>query len=417
MQKPRIMNHRISTLSKFVGCVLLAFLAADLQAQLLFKTKFLPVESYTNGWIIGQPSIGNKWENSDWSDEFGGQNTGQSWWRVPDGGGDGVQWNMATATNWSGTKWAMMIASDGNQGTNTAVYFWRMPFPNQMVGPVTVEWDWQYFPTNPIPANFDATNRCPITEGGQALPCTNDAGLNLQTTDVGFCLSDKANKDNDGNPNVVFNENSCITRLGGDQVADSRFNAVDSATGGIGGGSGDWFKRGPRYQDGKSIHEIMRGYIGLTGDAAGTNNTFAVWSWRQGEAAFQTANPLGDENYGLPDNPKPMPQFGMRRNPGEVDPASGLNCIQMWMNSSADKIGTYVLFSNIRVTGRNAVPVPTLSIANVAGNVQVTFTGWLEAADDPAGPYTTVAVTTYPYTTPTVYNAPAGTKKFYRASM
>jgi hypothetical protein len=76
------------------------------------------------------------------------------------------------------------------------------------------------------------------------------------------------------------------------------------------------------------------------------------------------------------------------------------------------------LVSNIRVVGANPVAVPTISIAKVGSDVQVTFTGWLEAADDPQGPYTTVAVTAYPYTTPKVYAAPAaGAKKFYRANM
>jgi hypothetical protein len=110
-----------------------------------------------------------------------------------------------------------------------------------------------------------------------------------------------------------------------------------------------------------------------------------------------------------------MDPFGMRRCPGEVDPTSGINCIMCWMNGN--QYSRYVLVSNIRVVGPDPVPAPTLSVAKVAGNVQVTFTGWLEAADDPQGPYTTVAVTTYPYTTPTVYTAPPGTKKFYRASM
>jgi len=276
-----------------------------------------------------------------------------------------------------------------------------------MVGPVTVSWDWQYFPTNPIPANYNVSNSCPITEFGTALPCTNDAGVNLQTTDIGFCLSDSANALFDGNPNVVFNENSGITRMGGDQVADSRWNAVD-ANGGVGGGSGDWFKRGPRYQDGKLIHEVMQAYVGLTGDKVETNNTFAVWANRDGEEVFQTATPVANPDYGCPDACKAMPAFGFRRNPGEADSTSGLNCIQMWMNSSVDKIGTYVLVSNIRVVGPNPVAVPTLSIDKTG---KVAFEGWLEAADDPKGPYTTVAVQS-PYQIP----VGAAAKKFYRAS-
>ena len=101
----------------------------------------------------------------------------------------------------------------------------------------------------------------------------------------------------------------------------------------------------------------------------------------------------------------------MRRCPGEVDPTSGINSITMWMNSSPDKVGTYVLISNIRVTGPNAVPVPTLSIQRVGTDVKLTFDGWLEAADAVGGPYTTVAVQS-PYQVP----ASAAAKKFYRAS-
>ena len=47
---------------------MLVWMAADVQAQLLYKTKFSALEGYTNGWMIGQPSIGNKWlnVNADW---------------------------------------------------------------------------------------------------------------------------------------------------------------------------------------------------------------------------------------------------------------------------------------------------------------------------------------------------------------
>ena len=103
----------------------------------------------------------------------------------------------------------------------------------------------------------------------------------------------------------------------------------------------------------------------------------------------------------------------MRRCAGETDPNSGINCLMLWMNGT-QSTERYVLVSNIRIVGPDPVPVPNLSIDKTG---KVTFDGWLEAADDPQGPYTTVAVTTYPYTTPTVYTPPSGTKKFYRASM
>lgn len=391
---------------KFLAFGLLVFLAPNLQAQVLKKIQFTPVEGYTNGWLIGQPSIGTQWENANGNTDFGGLNNGRSLMI------DDKPFLMATATNWSGTKWAMMIASDGNQGTNNSVYYWRIPFPQTLTGPITVEWDWQYFPTNQIPADFDPTNSCPITAEGQALPCTNEIGANLQTTDVGFTLADSANAEFGDNPNVVFNELSGITRLGGDHVADSRFNEV-----GVCEGKGDWFKRGPRYQDGKLIHEKMVAYVGLTGDAAATNDTIGVWANRQGEAVIQTASPVEIPDYGAPDGPKSMPAFGMRRCPNEYNvvngtgKTSGINCITLWMNSSPDKFGTYVLISNIRVTGPNPVPVPNLKIEPSVTSTKVTFEGWLEAADAPQGPYTVVAVTS-PYQIP----SGAAGQKYYRAS-
>ncbi|MEI2724945.1 MAG: hypothetical protein V9H26_15810 [Verrucomicrobiota bacterium] len=66
MKKTTVLNLKQSTLLKFLGCGLLAFLAADVQAQLLYKTKFSAVEGYTNGWCIGQPSLGNKWLNANY---------------------------------------------------------------------------------------------------------------------------------------------------------------------------------------------------------------------------------------------------------------------------------------------------------------------------------------------------------------
>src|SRR4026209_41893 len=102
------MNMRRSTVIKLLGCGLLVFLTADLQAQLLKKVQFTPAEGYTNGWLIGQPSIGTKWENANGDINNDGLNNGQSLMI------DDQPLLMATATNWSGKKWAMMIASDGN---------------------------------------------------------------------------------------------------------------------------------------------------------------------------------------------------------------------------------------------------------------------------------------------------------------
>ena len=387
------MNLNKSTLLQFVVCGLLVFLTADLQAQLLYKTKFLAVEGYTDGWAIGQPSIGRPWENLNDNDAYPGVNNGRSYWDT-----DGINYPIATITNATATGGGQMkVASDGNKGTNGNVYHWGIPIGTRSNGPVVaVTWDWQFFPTNPIPADYDPTNN------------NYNAGQNnnfLIGWDEGFCLADRANATLacDGSaPNWVFCCNSSVSRLS--QVQDCRYNGIGNC-----GGGGSWYNIGPEFKDGKKLHMRCEAYGGLTGDSAGTNNTFSTWAQRDGEEVWQTAE-ADPNNWG--------PGFGDRSCPGEADPTSGINMITQWMNSSDWKFGSYVLVSNIRVVGANPVAVPTISIAKVGADVRVTFTGWLEAADDPKGPYTTVAVTAYPYTTPTVYAAPAaGAKKFYRANM
>ena len=53
---------------------------------------------------------------------------------------------------------------------------------------------------------------------------------------------------------------------------------------------------------------------------------------------------------------------------------------------------------------------PTLGIARQAGNVVLTYTGTLQSADSPAGPYTAVAGATSPVTV-----TPSAAQKYYRA--
>ena len=70
---------------------------------MIYKTKFSAVEGYTNGWVIGQPSVGNKWSNAnndwDWVNAndpaYNNMNNGKSWW--PEGATE--PWYIATATN------------------------------------------------------------------------------------------------------------------------------------------------------------------------------------------------------------------------------------------------------------------------------------------------------------------------------
>ena len=402
------MNVKLSTLLKLVICGSFAFLTAELQAQLIYKTKFSAVEGYTNGWVIGQPSIGTKWANANafFDQDIGNCNNGHSWWPteadIP--GWSGGPWYICTATNTTAPGGGYMkIASDNNFGTNKNTYFFKMDFPtgNQLRGPITVTWDWQYFMTNAIPADYNVyTNPHPELPG----------------YDTGFTFSDYANRMVDGNPNWVYNELSTPFRLGTYQ--DARHNPVLAC-----GGGGDWNNYGPQFKDGKVLHMKLIAYV--TNSPVSTNscclgnptiNTYDGFCQRDGETNWQTAFYEGGEVSWItrdpycsypPDcmmtNDMVIAQSGMRRCAGEVDPTSGINCLMLWMNST--QYPRYVTVSNIRVVGPDPVPRPTLSILGST----VTFTGWLEAADSLKGPWTTVAIQT-PYTIP-----PGTGMKFFRA--
>jgi len=309
----------------------------------------------------------------------------------------------------------MLIASDNNNGTNKTTYFWKMDFPTQRSGPITVTWDWQYHCTNAIPNSPLPYN-----------PTNSETGSNynaqLPGYDHGFTLSDYANRvaelndagDTIPNPNWKYSELSTPFRLSTWQ--DGRHNGIGSC-----GGSGSWNDYGPEFKDGKVLHMKLVAHV--TNAPVEYMDTYEAWAQRDGEDVWQTCfredttvnwwKAGQDAAYDYT-----IAASGMRRCPGETEPASGINCLMLWMNGT-QSTERYVLVSNIRVVGLDPVAVPTLRIAKVGADVQVTFTGWLEAADKPQGPYTTVAVTTYPYTTPTVYTTPASAaaKKYYRACM
>jgi len=378
-------------------------LNADVQAQLLKKIKFSALEGYTDGWMIGQPSIGSKWQNAnaDWEwvlanvpipEGYSPLNNGKSW--IPEGATE--PWYIVTATNttapWGGQ---MMVASDGNRGTNAATYFWKMDFPLQMTGPITVTWDWQFHCTNEIPADYDPTN--------------NNYNLQLPGFDHGFTLADYANRvadASDGNPNWKYSELSTGVRLSARQ--DCRYNGP-----GVCGGGGSWFDRGPEFKDGKVLHMKTIMYVanGINGDLTYAN-TYDNFAQRDGEDVWQTAKHDGNPDYEDQLGPKVMSEFGMRRCAGEADPNSGINCIMCWMNG--DQFSRYALVSNIRVVGPNGVPAPNLKIEPVSPNkVKLTFTGWLQVADKLEGPYTDLAL---PESSPlTIPVDPLAKAKYYRA--
>jgi hypothetical protein len=425
---------RPSTLLRFLACGALLFVTADLQAQLLYKTKFSAAEGYTNGWAIGQPSSGplaaRPWMNMNDDPGVDGAllsscNTGISYTND-----DGSPWLVTTVSNVTAASGGQMwIHGDGGWGTNNTTYFWGtlIGARSNGGGGITITFDWQYFGTNLygnvygsnvalvypsplIPADYDPTNN------NYNNVITNGA-TKWNDWDQGVCLSDISNRwlSCGAPPNWRYCGNCTPVRIAG--IQDCRDN--DPKYGGPCGNHGNWdtpSDRGPQFKDGKLLHVKYTAYAGLPVDdpTFPTNNCFEAWSWRDGEGVYQTATAvpyIDDGGYS-------WPSFGDRSCPGEYDPTSGINMINIWYNPDKNtRIGPYSVISNIRVVGPNAVARPTLSIAKVGGNVQVTFTGWLEAADNPQGPYTTVAVQPYPYTTPTIYNPPAEPKKFYRASM
>jgi len=423
------MTPKMTTTMKVLLCGLLAFLAADLQAQLLYKTKYCTAEGFTNGWAIGQPSTGplvaRPYRNlNDIDPSYGSYNTGHSY-IDPDTGKD---WYIAQITNCTPAGGKLIILGDGNLGTNNGTYMFGITIGNGVSnagGGITVTWDWQYTGTNGlkagglpdygpmvVPADYDVTNNnymTVITNGATKWP----------EFDHGVCLADEGNRYavcNGSAPNWKYCCNCTPVRTA------SRCDVRDNIPGDC-GGNGNWnANRGPQFADGKLIHMKYTAYAGIsaannTDDPIwATNNCFDVWAQREGEGVWQTAHALGGDTD--PDGWFTWPSFGFRSCPGETVPTSGINMINFWYNGS--KYHSYMAITNMRIVGPNPVARPTLSIAKVAGVAQVTFTGWLEAKSavpGAASDWVTVAVQPYPYTTPTVYTPPAGTKMFYRASM
>jgi hypothetical protein len=227
------------------------------------------------------------------------------------------------------TNESMVIRPDQNFGEMKSVIYWAFPIPVQKKGPITVTWDWQFFPTNEIPADYDPTN--------------NNYQATLQGTDLGFTLSDSANRMMDGDPYAVFNELSTPTRMGG--LCDSRYNG--SGEYGTCGGGGNWNDKGPQYKDGRKLHMKMTAYFGNPDDPA--DNSFDVWAQREGETDVwhTTVNDF------YPDG-----KFPMRRCPGEADGDPKIDCITMWLNTGT--YSTYIVVDNIRVVGPE--PVETYSV-------------------------------------------------------
>jgi len=415
MKTSRTTKISASTLLKCAIGGLLVLLTADLQAQLLYKTKFLPVEGYTSGWLIGQPSTGNPATGNIWSNinaffdlassMTGECNNGHSYTNA-----DGSPWYIHTITNISPTDYALCVRSDNNLGTNTKTYFVKMGFPTTRRGPITVTWDWQFCATNPIPADYDEY--------------TNNYNSSLSGYDHGFCTADYENRwlgyPATADPNWVYAANCTPVRISG--VQDCRYNGQ-----GVCGGGGNWPGYGPEFKDGKLLHMTTICYLT---NAAPTNfydifNTYDNFCQRDEplpsgtnwQTAFCTPADFFDAYSGI--EHVFSSAWGMRECPGRFDPTSGINCITLWMNGSQTRPGygddknpasyywSYVLIRNIRVVGPDPIPHPHVNITG--GTVTFDAGSWLEAADSLHGPWTTVSIQA-------PYLIPAGSAmKFYRA--
>jgi hypothetical protein len=285
----------------------------------------------------------------------------------------------------------MKIASDGNFGTNAQTYFWKMDFPTQRTGPITVTWDWTFVCTNEIPPDYDPTN--------------NNYTSQLPGFDHGFTFSDYANRtagSSTGNPNWIYNELSTPFRLG--SLQDARHN-----TQGACGGGGGWNDYGPQFKDGKTLHMKLIAYV--TNAPADYINTYDGFAQRDGEKYDDGTPTIWQTAYRTAPGDPPLLESGMRRCAGETDPTSGINCLMLWMNGN--QYTRYVLVSNIVVLG----PIPVLSIEHASANVTVTYSGTLQSADFAQGPYNdVVGQSTNTMTALKTWQIPANaTKKFYRA--
>ncbi|MCZ7640332.1 MAG: hypothetical protein M5U12_32320 [Verrucomicrobia bacterium] len=312
----------------------------SLQAQLITRVNFSAAEGYVDGPLWGQPA---RTGTPTWT--CVSENTGDTYVRE-----DGIRHICQSITNG-----ALCIRPDQNLGELTSVMYWAFPFPAQRKGPITVTWDWQFFPTNEIPTDYDPTN--------------NNYQATLQGTDVGFTLSDSANRTlGDSAVWAVFNELSTPTRMGG--LCDSRYNGNGEY--GTCGGGGNWNDKGPQYKDGKKVHMKMVAYFGNPDDPA--NDSFDVWAQREGEDVWHTT-----VNDFYPDG-----KFPMRRCPGEADGDPKLDCITMWLNTGV--YGTYILVDNIQVSGPDPIETYRIGLNFGADEANGSKTGTLAATDQAGVP-------------------------------
>lgn len=238
--------------------------AISANAQEFFSTSFSSAEGYVDGELVGQPANGDP----VWIDRNDGD----------------------PALSYAVVNEQLVITQKGSGGEWVSI-----DIPLQTDGILFVTWDWQY------------------------------VGPDTGIVDHGFCISDSANFNLDGNPNATFNEQGAMVRMQQDTPA------IDARNGDWEGG-GSYSSVGELlYQHGDVIsmrYEIN--ILDLTFDAFGSV--------------------AGGDEVQLADD------YGFRRIPTVEN--DGVNAISMWVNGS--EAGNQIIIDNIVVAGPAPVTEWTL---------------------------------------------------------
>ncbi len=235
-------------------CLLLVFVCVA-NAQLIKEIRFSAAEGYSDGLLEGQPAgADDVWTNG-----------------VAD-----VSPDSFVVSNES-----LVITPEG---VDRWVY---IAFPIQSSGAITITWEWQY------------------------------VGPEDSNVDIGFCIAEMDNFMLDGNSDLTWNEQSCMTRM------QQEANVIDVRDGDwAGGGSYSAFEDYP-YTDGKLI--FMRYEIDVE------NQTYDVYAQKEGEDEVMLAD-----------------DYGYRR-----ETIEGLNSITLW--DDGDAVTSSVIIDNIVIAGPAAV--------------------------------------------------------------
>jgi len=248
------MKKWFGTMGIIIGCLGL-IPVGSLHAQQIVAIDFSKAQGYVDGPIIGQPAgQAVKWQ---------------------DGGGNATGFPVFTLANET-----LVVAADGADGGK-----WLLLPIKEQTGKFTVTFDWQY------------------------------VGPADGSVDVGFCISDTANFNTDGDGLPTFNEEGVMCRM---QEVDK---VIDARNGDLAGGGAYAAFEVVSFTDGKKFS--MRYEVNAAADV----QTFNVFVRPEGAAEVSLAE-----------------DFGFRR--GDQ---TGLNVIAIWEDGNfAD---TKVIIDNIKITG------------------------------------------------------------------